>query len=73
MNYWQWPEYNKESLYLTTSTDLGQNLIVQSRIYHDTFKNTLLMYKENPNLNQQIKKNSVTADMMITQTVLILN
>lgn len=56
MNYWQWPEYNKESLYLTTSTDLGQNLIVQSRIYHDTFKNTLLMYKENPNLNQQIKK-----------------
>ncbi|WP_158783304.1 TonB-dependent siderophore receptor [Pantoea sp. BAV 3049] len=42
--YWQWPEYDKQSLYYQGITALGGDFTLKSRIYHDTFKNTLLMY-----------------------------
>lgn len=42
--YWQWPEYDKQSLYYQGMTVLGENFTLKSRAFHDTFKNTLLMY-----------------------------
>ncbi|KAA9002550.1 TonB-dependent receptor [Affinibrenneria salicis] len=42
--YWQWPEYDKESYYYQGTTRLGDRFTLKSRAWHDTFKNTLLMY-----------------------------
>lgn len=42
--YWQWPQYDKESYYYQGTTHLGERYTLKSRLYHDTFKNTLMMY-----------------------------
>lgn len=42
--YWQWPQYDKESYYYQGTTRLADGYTLKSRVYHDTFKNTLLMY-----------------------------
>lgn len=52
--YWQWPDYDKESFYYNGSTRLGDNVTVLTRAYHDTFKNTLLMYNSLADLHNKI-------------------
>lgn len=42
--YWQWPQYDKESYYYQGITHLGERYTLKSRLYRDTFKNTLMMY-----------------------------
>lgn len=42
--YWQWPQYDKESYYYQGTTHPGERYTLKSRLYHDTFKNTLMMY-----------------------------
>lgn len=42
--YWQWPQYDKESYYYQGTTHMGERYTLKSRLYHDTFKNTLMMY-----------------------------
>ncbi|WP_279023272.1 TonB-dependent receptor plug domain-containing protein [Gibbsiella quercinecans] len=42
--YWQWPQYDKESYYYQGTTRLADGYTLKSRVYHDAFKNTLLMY-----------------------------
>lgn len=42
---WQWPAYDKESIYFNGTTQVTDNIALQSRIYHDSFKNTLHQYK----------------------------
>ena len=42
--YWHWPQYDKQSFYHQGSTRLSETLTLKSRLYHDAFKNTLLMY-----------------------------
>lgn len=42
--YWQWPYWNKESLYLTTRTALGSSEMLKFRLYHDSFDNAINMY-----------------------------
>lgn len=42
--YWQWPQYDKESLYYQGKTHIADRLTLKSRLYHDVFTNTLLMY-----------------------------
>ncbi len=51
--YWQWPEYDKESYYYQGTTHLGDAFTLKSRLYHDTFKNTLLMYNTLTDLNNK--------------------
>lgn len=43
--YWQWPAYDKESIYFNGTTQVTEDIALQSRFYHDTFKNTLHQYK----------------------------
>lgn len=43
--YWQWPAYDKESIYFNGTTQITNDIALQSRLYHDTFKNTLHQYK----------------------------
>ncbi|WP_066266342.1 TonB-dependent receptor plug domain-containing protein [Hydrogenophaga palleronii] len=39
--WWQWPQWDKTSTYFTSSTRVGEH-VLRSRVYHDTFKNTLV-------------------------------
>lgn len=42
--YWRWPYWDKESLYFTSRTSLGDSSYAKLRLYHDAFKNSLNMY-----------------------------
>ena len=44
IRYWRWPYWNKDSLYFISSTDLGQDLTLKTRLYHDTYENLLEAY-----------------------------
>jgi iron complex outermembrane receptor protein len=44
--FWQWPEWNKESLYLISSTALGEKNTLKTRLYFDTFVNQLFSYDD---------------------------
>ncbi|MDQ4430908.1 MAG: TonB-dependent receptor [Yokenella regensburgei] len=54
--YWQWPQYDKESYYYQGTTHLGDRFTLKSRLYRDTFQNTLMMYNSLADL--QNKKGS---------------
>lgn len=43
LRYWQWPYWDKESVYLLTNTAFGEHY-VKLRAYHDVFKNSLFSY-----------------------------
>ena len=38
--YWDWPKWDRESLYFLSHTDFGA-VYLNTKIFHDTFKNTL--------------------------------
>lgn len=42
--YWQWPSWDKESLYFLSKTALGQHETLKTRLYVDSFKNGLASY-----------------------------
>ncbi|MCR3848005.1 TonB-dependent receptor, partial [Pseudomonas aeruginosa] len=42
--YWRWPDWNKEGLYFNSSTQLGERTRLRTRLYRDTFQNTLEQY-----------------------------
>ena len=42
--YWQWPYWDKDSLYFLSRTSIGQNSYIKSRAYYDTFKNSITQY-----------------------------
>lgn len=44
--YWQWPYWNKESLYYVSKTDLGKAETLKLRLYQDRFDNAINMYKD---------------------------
>ncbi len=44
--YWQWPYWDKESLYFVSRTGLGDGSYVKTRFYHDTFENSLYSYDD---------------------------
>ncbi|HWK53774.1 MAG TPA: TonB-dependent receptor [Hyphomicrobiales bacterium] len=45
--YWQWPDYDKESLYFISRTALGQTEYLRTRVYYDTFYNLLRSFDDN--------------------------
>lgn len=44
--YWQWPYWDKESLYFLSRTQLGRHTL-KLRAYYDTFKNSLSQFSNN--------------------------
>lgn len=42
--YWQWPYWNKESLYFVSRTALGEHETIKVRLFDDKFKNSLRIY-----------------------------
>lgn len=45
--WWEWPDYNKESFYFNSTTQVTDGINLQGRLFHDKFENTLYMY-QNP-------------------------
>lgn len=45
-NYWQWPQWDKESLYFISNTAIGQSSYVKVRAYYDKFTNALDSYDD---------------------------
>lgn len=41
IKFWQWPYWDKDSVYFVSSTRLGQNNVLRTRVFHDTYKNKL--------------------------------
>ncbi len=39
--YWQWPYWNKHSLYFIARNELSERATLRSRIYYDSFRNAL--------------------------------
>jgi iron complex outermembrane receptor protein len=54
--YWQWPYWDKESIYFISSTNIGDHTL-KFRVYHDTFKNSLDVF-DNANYNSMAKSSS---------------
>ena len=44
--YWQWPKWNKQSLYIVSNTALGASNVLKTRWYYDTFVNELVSYDD---------------------------
>lgn len=44
--WWQWPKWNKQSLYLVSNTALGTSTLLKTRWYYDTFVNELFSYDD---------------------------
>jgi len=44
--FWQWPKWNKQSLYFISNTAVGEKSKVKTRLYFDTFVNQLYSYDD---------------------------
>ncbi|KAA0990874.1 TonB-dependent receptor plug domain-containing protein [Dyadobacter aurulentus] len=44
--FWKWPKWDKQSLYFISNTALGEKSKIRSRLYYDTFVNSLLSYDD---------------------------
>ncbi|AFD09412.1 TonB-dependent receptor plug domain-containing protein [Solitalea canadensis] len=44
--FWQWPYWNKESVYFISSTGITGNSAFKTRLYYDKFKNQLNAYDD---------------------------
>ena len=42
--YWQWPYWNKESVYFVSQTRLGQQERLKLRLYHDSYDNEITSF-----------------------------
>lgn len=44
--FWKWPKWNKQSLYFISNTAVGATNKVKTRLYYDTFVNSLFSYDD---------------------------
>ncbi len=55
VRYWQWPQWDKQSIYFLSGTRLSKKLFLKSRLYYDQFKNQLSSYDDNTYTTQKAK------------------
>ncbi|NTV96654.1 MAG: TonB-dependent receptor [Thiobacillus sp.] len=46
IRYWQWPYWDKESVYFVGNVALGDKHVLKARIYHDSYENSLLGFTD---------------------------
>ncbi len=46
VRFWQWPYWNKESLYYISRTGIGADSYLKVRAFYDTFKNSITNYTD---------------------------
>ncbi|NJO03855.1 MAG: hypothetical protein HC880_21235 [Bacteroidia bacterium] len=44
--FWQWPYWDKESLYAIARKSLGAQTLLKGRVYYDVFQNALFSYDD---------------------------
>jgi iron complex outermembrane receptor protein len=44
--YWQWPQWNKQTVYVLSNTRIGGSSYVKPRLYYDTYDNTLNIFDD---------------------------
>ena len=44
--YWQWPYWDKQSVYFTSQTALDEKSDIKLRLYYDQFKNSLIAFTD---------------------------
>src|SRR5262245_33357767 len=44
--YWQWPQWNKQTIYFVSNTRLGNSSYIKPRFYYDTYDNTLNIFDD---------------------------
>lgn len=42
--YWRWPYWDKDSIYFLSTTRIGGDNVLKTRVYHDTYENGLDIY-----------------------------
>lgn len=47
VRYWQWPNWDKQSLYFISKTKIAQKSYLKTRVFYDKFINTLKSYDDN--------------------------
>ncbi len=47
VRYWQWPQWDKQSVYFLSRTKLSSTTNLKVRMYYDTFENTLESFDDN--------------------------
>lgn len=57
VKYWQWPYWNKESFYFNSKTSILNDSYVKSRLFYDTFQNSLYSY-DDATYSTMLKKSS---------------
>ncbi|MCW0220861.1 MAG: TonB-dependent receptor [Prosthecobacter sp.] len=46
VRFWQWPRWDKQTVYLITQTEIAKDTYLKTRWYWDQFKNTLFAYDD---------------------------
>lgn len=46
IRYWQWPNWDKDSVYFVSNTQLGGSNYIRGRAYYDTYDNALYSYDD---------------------------
>jgi len=59
--FWQWPYWDKESLYYISNTTLNNGAVLKGRLYYDTFKNSLFSY-DDQTYTKQVKPYAFKSD-----------
>jgi iron complex outermembrane receptor protein len=44
--FWQWPEWNKQSIYFISKTEITDKLYMKSRFFYDKFANVLISFDD---------------------------
>lgn len=57
IRYWQWPRWDKESFYFNSRTGLGADSYIKTRLYYDSYKNSLFSY-DDATYTTQIRRSS---------------
>ena len=56
VRYWQWPAWDKQSVYLLSRTVLGESSYLKTRLYYDGFNNALFAYDDNAYTTQDTRR-----------------
>jgi len=51
--FWQWPYWNKESLYFISNTEINSKSAVKTRLFYDKFSNLLSAFDDNTYTTQK--------------------
>lgn len=46
VRFWQWPRWDKQTVYLITRTEVATDTCIKTRLYYDQFKNTLASFDD---------------------------